>query len=108
MRRKTNPYLVETLAIAKKNSPEVASVLSRPSRRQVIVNVQRINKEKGERIIVPGKVLGSGNITRKFKVFALKFSESAEEKLKKAGCEYKTILEALKSGDKLKGDILYG
>ncbi|HDD72605.1 MAG TPA: 50S ribosomal protein L18e, partial [Candidatus Aenigmarchaeota archaeon] len=36
-------------------------------------------------IVVPGVVLGSGEITKPVSVAALRFSKSAEEKIKKAG-----------------------
>ena len=111
MKKKTNSYLVETIFLAKKNNLELASALSVPSRQQAAVNLTEINGSKSEIVLIPGKVLSGGEIESKksLKVYALGFSEKAIEKLKKAGCETKTILEALKNlkkGEKLKGEIL--
>jgi len=110
MRKKTSSTLVETIFLAKKtNSIEVASAIAIPTRMQAKVNVGKIQESKGDTIIVPGKVLSAGDITSKKKVYALGFSETAKEKLKKAGCDFKTVLVALKElkkGEKLKGEIV--
>lgn len=105
--QKTNPYLAEAIILAKKSGNiELAGEIACPARKQAKINVGRLNEVKAETIIVPGKVLSSGNLHKKIKVYALAFSKTAEEKLKKAGCEYHTILNALKKGDKIKGEIL--
>jgi large subunit ribosomal protein L18e len=107
LKRKTNSSLAEAIFLAKKNGMiELASALSVPSRKQAAVNLGRLNKIKGDTAIIPGKLLSLGEIDKKLKVYALKFSEKGKEKLKKAGCECKTILEALKKGEKLKGEII--
>jgi large subunit ribosomal protein L18e len=107
MRKKSNSILAETIFLAKKNKLlPLASALSVPARKQSSVNISRINNAKNEVVIVPGKVLSDGEIEKKVKVYALNFSEKAKEKLKKAGCEYKTLLEALKKGEKLNGEIM--
>lgn len=106
LRKKTNAVLVETILLAKKPHPEIASALSIPARMQAKINVEALNNSKSDVVIIPGKVLSGGELSKKMKVYALGFSEKAAEKLKKAGCEYKTILEALKNGDKLKGEII--
>jgi large subunit ribosomal protein L18e len=106
LKRKTNSVLVETIILAKASNQELAGALAAPSRNRAKVNVDAIQKNKSETIIVPGKVLSSGEISRKAKVYALGFSEKAEEKLKNAGCTYSTILEELKKNPKLKGAIL--
>lgn len=109
MKKKTNSILVQTIFIAKKINPEIASAISVSTRKQARVNVGRLNECKEAAAIIPGKVLSSGEIKKKIRVYALGFSEVAKEKLKKAGCEFKTILEALKEvkkGEKLKGEIL--
>jgi large subunit ribosomal protein L18e len=107
LKQKTNTSLAEAIFLAKKNGMiELASALSIPSRRQAAVNMGRLNKAKSDTVIIPGKLLSLGETNKKVKVYALKFSEQAKEKLKKAGCEYKTILEALKKGEKLKGEIM--
>jgi len=65
----------------------VASDLSRPARIRREVNLARINTHTAENevIIVPGKVLGGGELNHKVTISAFKFSESAIAKLQKAG-----------------------
>ena len=108
MKKKTNSKLVETIYLAKKYAQEVASLLSAPTRRQIKKNLEEIDKEakENETIIVPGKVLGEGNISKKIKVIAFSFSKSAEEKLKKAGCKIMRIKEELEKNKKLEGKIV--
>lgn len=109
MKNKTNSALVETIFLARKINPELASALAVPTRKQAKVNLGKLNKAKLDVVFVPGKVLSAGEISRKLRVYALGFSKVAKEKLNKAGCESKTIIEILRStkkGDKLKGEIL--
>jgi len=108
MKRKTNSELAETILIAKKhNLLEIAKILSGPTRARKKINLEDIEKKaKKDVVIVPGKVLGNGEIKKKIKIIALSFSSSAEEKLKKAGCEVKTIKEELEKNKNLEGEIL--
>ena len=62
-----------------------------------------LNKMKEDKIAVVGKVLGSGDINRKISVYALGYSTQAQEKLKKAGCEIKTIKQEIEKNTKLTG-----
>jgi large subunit ribosomal protein L18e len=106
MQQKTNPFLAETLLLAKKGNQELASLLAVPSRQRREVNLDQLNDAKTSEVIVPGKVLGSGNITKKLTVYAVAFSEQAKEKLKKAGCSAVLLLDALKKNLKLKAEII--
>jgi len=102
--RKRNPELVETIELAKKNGLlELGKRLSSPRSNYVSINLDALEKVKGDKIIVVGKVLGSGEVGRKVSVAALGFSQQAKEKLKKAGCEIKMIKDELKSNSKLEG-----
>jgi len=102
-KRKTNTILVETIELAKKKDLiDLAKKLSTSTRRQAKINLEQLNKIKEAKIIIPGKVLGNGNIEHKICVIALAYSKSAENKLKKAGCEMKIILHELQKSD-LKG-----
>ncbi len=103
-KRKTNPELVETIDLAKKNNLlELAHKLSGPTRLQEKINLEDLNKLKENKILVAGKVLGKGDIEKKISVFALSFSESALKKLKKKGCETKTIKQEIEKDKKLEG-----
>tara|TARA_Y100000310_G_scaffold110664_1_gene109095 strand:- start:1004 stop:1354 length:351 start_codon:yes stop_codon:yes gene_type:complete len=62
----------------------VASELEKPTRRRRKVNILDIEKNAndGDIILVPGKVLATGELTKKVKVAAWQFSESATQKIK--------------------------
>jgi ribosomal protein L18E len=101
-KRKTNPELVETILIAKKsNLLGLAKSLSGPRRKQISVNLDELDKLKEDKVLVVGKVLGYGNINKKIAITALSFSESAVKKLKKMGCEIKTIKQEIEKNPKL-------
>ena len=70
----------------------VSKLLLSPRRKRIAVNVSKISKHtsNGQTAVVPGKVLGIGDLDHKVDVVALSFSESAKEKIKKSGG--KTIL----------------
>ena len=84
--------------------------LNRPGRSGYKVNLYRIEKHaKGkETIIVPGVVLGSGEVTKARNVAALKFSESARQKLEKAGGRCLSIRELMKENPQGKGVRIRG
>jgi len=57
------------------------------------VNLSRLNRytEKGDVVVVPGKVLGAGRLDHPISVAAFAFSELAREKIKKARGKCLTI-----------------
>jgi large subunit ribosomal protein L18e len=65
----------------------VAENLEKPTRSRVIVNISRIerNANDGETIVVPGKVLGTGELTKKVTIIAWQFSDDARMKISKVG-----------------------
>ena len=105
--RKTNPILVETIRAAKKHAKwlEVAAILSGPRRKSVNLNLQDIDKKAKEKdiIVIPGKVLSQGEITKKVKIVALNFSDKAKEKLLKSKIDVLTILDEIKKNPSAKG-----
>ncbi|MEM0465138.1 MAG: uL15 family ribosomal protein [Candidatus Pacearchaeota archaeon] len=104
MRRKTNPYLVDTIFLSKKSGNlELAKKLSVSTKQRITINLSQLNDIKEEKIIVPGKILGSGEINKnkKLNILALSYSKQAKEKLKKAGCEFRTIKEELEKNSNL-------
>ncbi|UCG95538.1 MAG: 50S ribosomal protein L18e [archaeon] len=80
----------------------LARRLSGPRRNLTLVNLARLNRyaSNKEKIVVPGKVLGYGNIEKEILVSALSFSGEAERKIKKAGGKCYTIGELLKESPK--------
>ncbi len=77
-------------ASSRHNSPiwgYVADLLSRPSRKRVVVNLGRLNRcvNDGEVVVVPGKVLGAGNFNKKVTLAVLSISLNALEKVRASG-----------------------
>jgi len=79
----------------------VASDLERPSRQRRTINVFAIDRyaEDGDVIVVPGKVLGEGELSKKVTVAAYNFSEDAKSKISKSG-KALTIGELMKANPK--------
>jgi len=99
--RKTDPKIVETIKLAKKNGLlDLAKKLSGSTRLQSKINVGDL---KDEKVLVVGRVLGSGEINKKISIGALSFSEQACEKLKKAGCEILSVKQMIEKNEKLEG-----
>jgi len=102
--KKKNPEIVNTILMAKKNNLlDLAKRLSGPISKYTKINLEDLNNYDEKKIMVVGKVLGSGEIDKQIKVSALGFSKQAEEKLIKANCEIKTIKDEMESNNKLEG-----
>ena len=107
--RKGNPILVETLRAAKKAGGEfwmkAAAVLSGPRRNKVAVNLGDIEAltSEGDSIVVPGKILSQGEISKKIAIVAFAFSEKAREKLLKTKSHAVSILDEIKKNPEAKG-----
>ena len=86
----------------------VASELAKPRRKKVEVNLSKIEQyaKPGTIILVPGKVLGSGNLTKNVKVVAFGFSESARKLISASGSQALTIEELLASNPTGEGVVL--
>ncbi len=85
----------------------VARSLNRPRRKMYEVSLNRIEKhtKAKETIIVPGVVLGNGDIKKAVNVAAIRFSKDAREKIGKAGGTCMEILDLLEKnpmGHKIK------
>ena len=115
--KKTNPELVCLIDRLKEKSRndgkpiwrDIAKRLERPSRVWSSVNVSKIDRyvDDKETIIVPGKVLGSGMLSKKLTIVAWKFSESAINKIESAGGKALS-LEELMNDKKLKNIRIIG
>lgn len=91
----TNQHLADLIQELRKKANEhkaaiwkrLAEDLSKPSKYKRIVNLYKLNKhtKEGEIIVVPGKVLGVGELNHKLTVAAWAFSGSAFEKINKVG-----------------------
>ena len=102
--KKKNPEIVKTINLAKKNNHlDLAKKLSGPRKNYKNLNLDELNEIDGDSILVIGKILGRGEINKKIGIAALDFSDKAKEKLEKAGCDIKSIKQALDNDLKLKG-----
>ncbi|ESS10690.1 MAG: LSU ribosomal protein L18AE [uncultured archaeon A07HR60] len=95
MSSKTNPRLQSLIAELKSVSREsdaavwqdIADRLEKPRRTHAEVNLGRIERyaQEDETVVIPGKVLGSGVLTKDVTVAAVDFSSTAETKIDQAG-----------------------
>lgn len=88
----------------------VAVEIQKPTRHKREVNVYRLERyaKDGEVILVPGKVLGSGNLSKKITVAALQFSDSAKAKIQSNKGSAITIDELMKKHPDGKGIRIMG
>ncbi len=103
---------LKTIAIKNKKAlwKTVAIELSKPTRNKREVNIYKLEKyaKEGETIIVPGKVLGTGALSKKLTVAALQFSESAKQKIQSTKGEVMSIEELMKKNPHAKGVRIMG
>ncbi len=105
-RQKTNPAVRDTIAAALKTKSKtwhaVAQRLSAATRRYDSINLGKIDKvtTAGDTVIVLGKVLSSGDVTKKVRICALGFSAGARGKLKKTKSENVSLAEEIKKNAK--------
>ena len=93
--RKSNSELVKTIDELKKASREnnapiwksIARKLEGSSRNWPVVNISKIeyNASKNGKVVIPGKIMGSGTLSKKVTVSAYSFTKSAIEKIENAG-----------------------
>ena len=108
--KSTNPQLTELIEQLRKESREkqapiwidVADYLARSRSQRVAVNLSNINRntEKADVVVVPGKILASGNLDHALTVAAFEASAQAVEKLEAVKAKYITIPELLKQNPK--------
>jgi len=109
-KRKSNPNLVKLIDEllthnAVNNAPiwkDIAKRLASSRKNYAEVNVSKIQKytESGDTVLVPGKVLGSGNILKSVNVAALSFSDSARRKIEESGGKCFSIKELVEVNPK--------
>ena len=87
-------------------SEEILS--SRKNRPQVNVGLISRNSKEGSRVLVPGKVLGSGKIDHRVTVGAYSFSKEAKKKITSSGGTCLDIREFENSLTSVKDVLLLG
>jgi large subunit ribosomal protein L18e len=115
---KTNEHLLTLIqdlyeASHKEDAPiwrDVARRLERSNRLHSEVNVGKIDRvaSKNDKVVVPGKVLGSGDLTKPVHVAAWRFSNQAREKIEAAGGKALSIPEMVSDVPKGSGVRLMG
>jgi large subunit ribosomal protein L18e len=75
----------------------VAKDLKKPARQRRVVNVYKIDKyaKEGETVVVPGKVLSVGTLSKPVSVAAFQFSDDAKKKIIEAQGKVLSIKELL-------------
>jgi large subunit ribosomal protein L18e len=83
---------------------KLAKELKKPARSKKGVNVAKIDKvaQKGESVVVPGKVLSIGEITKPVNVYALSFSKQAKDKITKSGGKCHQLSELMNTKEKMR------
>ncbi len=108
--KKTNPELIKTTELLMKKAHEhkapiwkdVARRLARSRKNWPGINVSRLEEhlEGGQMVIIPGKLLGGGELSKSFTVGAFSFSDKAREKVTGAGGICLTVEELLEKNPK--------
>jgi len=115
---KTNPNLEELIVELKRLSREneapiwrtIARKLEKPSRVWAEVNIASIDKhaKAKESVLIAGKLLGAGTISKAVNVAAYSASESAIKKVENAGGKFMQITELAKLNPKGSGIKIMG
>ena len=86
----------------------VAKGLNRPRRKRYEMNLSRLEKfaNQNDTVIVPGIVLGKGEIKKQVTVAAVRFSSEARKKIEKAGGKCLSIDEVSREKDTSKIRIM--
>lgn len=106
----TNPELITLIRLLKKHSREtkasiwrdIAERLAKPNKKRVAVNISRLSRYtlKNETVAVPGKVLGTGEMSHSLTVAAFSFSTNAKGKITAARGKCLTFLDLIKKNPK--------
>jgi large subunit ribosomal protein L18e len=107
---KANEHLQTLISELKRQSREqnvnlwsrIAMDLEKPTRMRRIVNLSKIDHvtKDDETIVVPGKVLGTGELKHKVTIAAFTFSRQALEKIQKADSKHYTLMDFMKKNPK--------
>jgi large subunit ribosomal protein L18e len=109
-RKKANPHLQHLIEVLRSTSSKegvsiwkrIATDLAGSTSKRRVVNLSRINRyaKKDELVVIPGKVLASGELTQPVQVAAFAFSDSARLKIEKANGSIMTIHQLLEKNPK--------
>ena len=116
--KKTNPNLVELIDQLKEKSRETGSALwrdvairlSKSRKNWAQPNLSRLSRyaPEGAIVLIPGKLLGSGEVERSPIVAAYSASEGARDKIIAAGGKYLSLNDLMTENPEGKGVIILG
>ena len=112
LKDKTNEVLIGLVQKLKGNSKQlwkrVAEELSKPRNSRVEVNLKKLDAcgEEKDILLVPGKVLGAGQLTKKLTVAAFAFSGSARKLISEAGGKIISLEELYSTNPEGKGIVI--
>lgn len=89
---------------------KLAEYALKPTRARRVINVNRIGEltKEGDMVAFPGKVLGTGNITHGITLFAFSISNTAADKISKAGGSIISHESATEKNPTGRGIVLLG
>ena len=89
---------------------KLANLAIKPSSARRVVNLARINKitKENDVLFVPGKVLGTGNMSHKITLSSFSISTTAANKIIQTGGSIMTYSDMIKKFPTGKGVIIFG
>ena len=113
-----NDRILELIATLKRSALEneapiwkdIAKRLERPKSSWAEVNLSHLERvtSAGDKVIIPGKLLGSGSISKKLTIASVSFSTAAQEGIKGSGGKVSTIEQMIKKNPSGKGIRIIG
>ena len=105
--KKTNPKLAAAIFLALKTPAwnKYAKLFSQSTRKHSSVNLEEIDRQTsmGDTVLVPGRVLSVGDMTKKVKICSFGISQQALEKLKKTKSVWCSIIDEINSNPRAEG-----
>ncbi|MDX1535139.1 MAG: 50S ribosomal protein L18e [Thermoplasmata archaeon] len=116
--RKSNPHLIALIddlkgAAREHEAPiwrDVALRLARPRRVWAEVNLSRLERHAsdGEVLVIPGKLLGTGRLTKALWISAFQSSAAAQSRVEAAGGQLVDLRELVKENPRGSGVRIMG
>ncbi len=113
MKNKTNPRISSLIQDLYKLSKKegvalwkaLAENLEKPAGNWAEINMDRLNEitEKGDKVVIPGKVLGSGKMDHKVDVYSFNATKNAKKQIIKAEGSCLDIEDLMKKNPQAKG-----